>query len=91
MQPGQPMPPPDEMPPEQGEGGGVQKLVEGIHTDLMKFMELVQSAAPQVAAKLEAVVQGFAAVVEELVGGEKPPQAGPPNQPTDQGAGAVPM
>lgn len=78
-------------PPEQESGGGAQALVEGIHTDMMKFMEMVQGSAPEVAQKLDAVIQAFQAVVQELVGGGGPakPQAGPPGQ-SPQGPGAVP-
>ena len=77
-------------PPEQG--GGVQELVEGIHTDMMKFLELVQESAPQVAQKLEAVVQAFQLVVQELVsGGGGKPQGAPPGQPSAGGPGSVPM
>jgi hypothetical protein len=97
--------PPQEMPPQgaqpqaqppQGEpGGGAQAVAEGIHTNLMKFMEMVQDVDPQAAEKLGAVAQAFEQVVAELTsgGGEPqgaPPQAGPPGQ-SPQGPRAVPM
>lgn len=91
------MPPPQGQPQpegpgedESGHGGGAQALVEGIHTDLMKFMDMVQASDPAVAQKLDAVIQAFQAVVQELVGGGGQKPAGPQGQPTAGGPGAVP-
>ena len=79
-------------PPKEGdEGGGVQQLVEGIYTGLLKFQEILGGTSPELAQKLEAVTQGFQAIVEALVGGgegdAQPQQPGP----TAGGPGSVPM
>lgn len=82
----------DAAPQDQGSApGGAQQLVEGIHTALMKLMDIVQKVSPESAQDLDEIVNEFQEFVQKLITGQQgpQPQEGPPG-PTAGGPGAVP-
>lgn len=83
------LPPQGQPQPNEG-GGAAQKVIEGIHTDLLKLVEFSSQAAPAVAQKFEAIAAQFQAAVKELLNGGSEPEPSPKG-PTQGGPGAVPV
>lgn len=84
--PGAPAPKAPPASDDQEGGGGARELISGIHSGLIKFMELLDqepSIAPEEKQELGSLIQGFQSLVEKL--GQ--PQGQPaPKAPSPTGA-----
>lgn len=94
MQPMQGQQPP--MPP-QGQpsngGGQVSQLVQRVHTDLLKLQEVLSGSSvvpPPAVQKIQALVQQYEALVQEITAGGQPKPQQPP-MPQPQPSGPVPL
>ena len=63
-----PMPPQGAPAPEQPQSspGGASELVAGLHSGMMKLLDMVSGKFPEIGQKLGAVVQQFQDVIGEL-------------------------
>jgi hypothetical protein len=97
---GQPMPDPAQGAPQGGapQGaepqapGGATQMVADIHTNLMKFHDLLSAKFPDDAKALESVIQQYQAIVDNLgqSQGEAPPgEAKPATTSPEAGAANV--
>ena len=86
--PAQGQPPAQAQPPQSGGGGGgVSQLVAGIHSGLMKLLDLIQAKFPDDAKNLTGIIQQYQNFIDDL----GKPEAGGGGAPGKPGSGNVPV
>lgn len=79
--------------PQQQQGGGLQEMVQGIHSGMLQLQQALQQAgaSEQAVAQFDQVIAGFEQAVESAAGGGEQPQQQLQQPPVSVEAGAGPV